>query len=102
MRVKKFFLGNLNSLGYRYNLSNIIERSRFKGRGVLVWKGIMLGCRTDLHIFFGGSITGIYYSNVILLPYVIFLEDLLDLQFLFMGNNEPGQCTVVVKELLDR
>ncbi|GFY24283.1 transposable element Tc1 transposase [Trichonephila clavipes] len=37
--------------GSRNHPSNIIERDRYGGRGVLVWGGIMLGSRTDLHIF---------------------------------------------------
>ncbi|GFT72925.1 transposable element Tcb2 transposase [Trichonephila clavipes] len=37
--------------GSRNHHSNIIERDRYGGRGVLVWGGIMLGSRTDLHIF---------------------------------------------------
>ncbi|GFV41301.1 transposable element Tcb1 transposase [Trichonephila clavipes] len=35
--------------GSRNHPSNIIERDRYGGRGVLVWGGIMLGSRTDLH-----------------------------------------------------
>ncbi|GFW41189.1 transposable element Tcb1 transposase [Trichonephila clavipes] len=35
----------------RNHPSNIIERDMYGGRGVLVWGGIMLGSRTDLHIF---------------------------------------------------
>ncbi|GFV96719.1 transposable element Tcb2 transposase [Trichonephila clavipes] len=50
--------------------SNIIERDRYGGRGVLVWGGIMLGSRTDLHIFDAGSVNVTRYCNEILLPYV--------------------------------
>ncbi|GFX58094.1 transposable element Tcb1 transposase [Trichonephila clavipes] len=50
--------------------SNIIERDRYGGRGVLVWGGIMLGSRTDLHIFDAGSVNGTRYCNEILLPYL--------------------------------
>ncbi|GFX96414.1 transposable element Tcb1 transposase [Trichonephila clavipes] len=58
--------------------SNIIERDRYGGRGVLVWGGIMLGNRTDLHSFDAGSVNGTRYCNEILLPYVrLFLEALL-------------------------
>ncbi|GFT81156.1 transposable element Tc1 transposase [Trichonephila clavipes] len=42
--------------GSRNHPSNIIERDRYGGRGVLVWGGIMLGSRTDLHIFDAGSV----------------------------------------------
>ncbi|GFX15617.1 uncharacterized protein TNCV_2131051 [Trichonephila clavipes] len=38
------------------NHPSIIERDRYGGRSVLVWGGIMLGSRTDLHIFDAGSV----------------------------------------------
>ncbi|GFS51638.1 transposable element Tcb1 transposase [Trichonephila clavipes] len=44
--------------GSRNHPSNVIERDRYGGRGVLVWGGIMLGSRTDLHIFDAGSVNG--------------------------------------------
>ncbi|GFV44811.1 HTH_Tnp_Tc3_2 domain-containing protein [Trichonephila clavipes] len=47
--------------GSRNHPSNIIERDRYGGRGVLVWGGIMLGSRTDLHIFDAGSVNGTRY-----------------------------------------
>ncbi|GFU01544.1 transposable element Tcb1 transposase [Trichonephila clavipes] len=56
--------------GSRNHPSNIIERDRYGGRCVLVWGGIMLGSRTDLHIFDAGSVNGTRYCNEILLPYV--------------------------------
>ncbi|GFX44595.1 transposable element Tcb1 transposase [Trichonephila clavipes] len=56
--------------GSRNHPSNIIERDRYGGRGVLVWGGIMLGSRTDLHIFDAGSVNGTRYCNEIFLPYV--------------------------------
>ncbi|GFV30096.1 hypothetical protein TNCV_1107461 [Trichonephila clavipes] len=33
--------------GCRNHPSNIIERDRYGGRGVLIWGGIMLGSRTE-------------------------------------------------------
>ncbi|GFU80248.1 transposable element Tcb1 transposase [Trichonephila clavipes] len=56
--------------GSRNHSSNIIERDRYGGRGVLGWGGIMLGSRTDLHIFDAGSVNGTRYCNEILLSYV--------------------------------
>ncbi|GFX23151.1 transposable element Tcb1 transposase [Trichonephila clavipes] len=44
--------------GSRNHPSNIIEKDRYGGHGVLVWGGIMLGSRTDLHIFDAGSVNG--------------------------------------------
>ncbi|GFV02584.1 transposable element Tcb2 transposase [Trichonephila clavipes] len=40
--------------GSRNHPSNMVERDRYGGRGVLVWGGIMLGSSTDLHIFDAG------------------------------------------------
>ncbi|GFS47128.1 transposable element Tc1 transposase [Trichonephila clavipes] len=49
--------------GSRNQPSNIIERDRYGGRGVLVWGGIMFGSRTDLHIFDAGSVNGTRYCR---------------------------------------
>ncbi|GFX81668.1 transposable element Tc3 transposase [Trichonephila clavipes] len=47
--------------GSRNHPSNIIERDMYGDRGVLVWGGIILGSRTDLHIFDAGSVNGTRY-----------------------------------------
>ncbi|GFU91626.1 transposable element Tcb1 transposase [Trichonephila clavipes] len=75
--------------GSRNHPSNIIERDRYGGHGVLVWQGIMLGSRTDLHIFDAGSVNGTRYCNEILLPYVRLFRGAMGLQFLFIDNNAP-------------
>ncbi|GFV03479.1 transposable element Tcb1 transposase [Trichonephila clavipes] len=49
--------------GSRNHPSNIIERDRYGCRGVLFWGGIMLGSRTDLHIFDAGSVNGTRYCR---------------------------------------
>ncbi|GFU26927.1 transposable element Tcb1 transposase [Trichonephila clavipes] len=60
--------------GKRNHPSNIIERDRYGGRGVLVWGGgIMLGSRTDSHLRRRFS-QRTRYCNEILLPYVRLLE----------------------------
>ncbi|GFY17750.1 transposable element Tcb2 transposase [Trichonephila clavipes] len=87
--------------GSRNHLSNIIERDRYGGRGVLVWGGIMLGSRTDLHIFDAGSVNGTRYCNEILLPYVRLFRGAMGLQFLFMDDNAPCHRTVVAEQLLE-
>ncbi|GFX34624.1 transposable element Tcb2 transposase [Trichonephila clavipes] len=87
--------------GSRNHPSNIIERNRNGGRGVLVWGGIRLGSRTDLHIFDAGSVNGTRYCNEILLPYVRVFRGGMGLQFLFMDDNVPCHCTVATEQLLD-
>ncbi|GFX14202.1 transposable element Tcb2 transposase [Trichonephila clavipes] len=87
--------------GSRNHPSNIIERDRYGGRCVLVWGGIMLGSRTDLHIFDAGSVNGTRYSNEILLPYVRLFRGAMGLQFLFMDDNAPCHRTVAAEQLLE-
>ncbi|GFX05986.1 transposable element Tcb2 transposase [Trichonephila clavipes] len=87
--------------GSRNHPSNIIERDRYGGRGVLVWGGIMLGSRTDLQIFDAGSVNGTLYCNEILLPYVRLFRGAMGLQFLFMDDNAPCHGTVAAEELLE-
>ncbi|GFX35768.1 transposable element Tc1 transposase [Trichonephila clavipes] len=87
--------------GSRNHPSNIIERDRYGGHGVIVWGGIMLGSRTDLHIFDAGSINGTRYCNEILLPYVRLFRGAMGLQFLFMDDNAPCHRTVAAEQLLE-
>ncbi|GFU74506.1 transposable element Tcb2 transposase [Trichonephila clavipes] len=87
--------------GSRNNPSNIIERDRYGGRGVLVWGGIMLGSRTDLHIVDTGSVNGIRYCKEILLPFVRIFRGAMGLQFLFMDDNAPCHRTVAAEQLLE-
>ncbi|GFT79049.1 transposable element Tcb2 transposase [Trichonephila clavipes] len=87
--------------GSRNHPSNIIERDRYGGRGVLVWGGIMLGSRTDLHIFDAGLVNGTRYCNEILLPYVRLFRGAMGLQFLFMDDNAPRHRTVAAEQLLE-
>ncbi|GFV91941.1 transposable element Tcb2 transposase [Trichonephila clavipes] len=87
--------------GSRNHPSNIIERDRYGGRGVIVWGGIMLGSRTDLQIFDAGSVNGTRYCNEILLPYVRLFRGAMGLQFLFMDDNAPCHHTVAAEQLLE-
>ncbi|GFV60530.1 transposable element Tcb2 transposase [Trichonephila clavipes] len=80
------------------------DESRFSwygGRGVLVWGGIMLGSRTDLHIFDAGSVNGTRYCNEILLSYVRLFRGAMGLHFLFMDDNAPCHRTVAAEQLLE-
>ncbi|GFW91188.1 transposable element Tc1 transposase [Trichonephila clavipes] len=85
--------------GSRNHPSNIIERDRYGGRVVLVWGSIMLGSRTDLHIFDAGSVNGTPYCNEILLPYVRLFRGAMGLRFLFMDDNAPCHRTVAAEQL---
>ncbi|GFT25985.1 transposable element Tcb2 transposase [Trichonephila clavipes] len=86
--------------GSRNHPSNIIERDMYGGRGVHVWGGIMLGSRTDLHIFDAGSFNATRYCNEIL-PYVHLFRGAMGLQFLLMDDNAPCHRTVAAEQLLE-
>ncbi|GFV45234.1 transposable element Tcb1 transposase [Trichonephila clavipes] len=92
---------NWRERGSRNHPSNIIERDRYGGRGVLLWGVIILGSRTDLHIFDAGSVNGTHYCNEILLPYVRLFRGAMGLQFLFMDDNAPCHRTVAAEHLLE-
>ncbi|GFV38693.1 transposable element Tcb2 transposase [Trichonephila clavipes] len=87
--------------GSRNLPSNIIERDRYGGRGVLIWRGIILGSRTYLHIFDAGSVNGTRYCSEILLQYVRLFRCAMGLQFLFMDDNVPCHRTVAAEQLLE-
>ncbi|GFT76266.1 transposable element Tcb1 transposase [Trichonephila clavipes] len=55
--------------GTRYHQEDTIERHRYGGAGWLVWGGIILGFRTDLHVE-SVSRTGHIYRDVILEQHV--------------------------------
>ncbi|GFU01026.1 uncharacterized protein TNCV_1816461 [Trichonephila clavipes] len=54
----------------RYHQSNTVERHSYRGGGILVWALISLGGHTDLHMFHGGTVTGLRYRDETLDPYV--------------------------------
>ncbi|GFX93009.1 transposable element Tcb2 transposase [Trichonephila clavipes] len=87
--------------GSRNHPPNYIEKDRYGGRGVLVWGGIILGSRTDLHIFDAGSVNGSRYCNEILLPYVRLFRGAMGLQFLFLDDNAPCHHTVATEQHLE-
>ncbi|GFV42337.1 transposable element Tcb2 transposase [Trichonephila clavipes] len=93
--------------GSRNHPSNIIERDRYGGRGDLVWGSIMLGSRTDLHIFDAGSVNGTRYCNEILFPYVRVFIGAMGLQFLFLDegchriSSFPCHRTIAAEQLLE-
>lgn len=56
--------------GTRYHPSNIVERDRYGGAGVLVWGGISIGGRTDLYVLPRGTMTGQRYRDDVLARHV--------------------------------
>ncbi|GFY26773.1 transposable element Tcb1 transposase [Trichonephila clavipes] len=81
--------------GTRYHQENTIERHRYGGAGWLVWGGIILGSRTDLHVH-NVTMTGHVYWNVILEQHVRLFWGAMVAEFLFMDDNaRPHHANIV-------
>ncbi|GFV70301.1 HTH_Tnp_Tc3_2 domain-containing protein [Trichonephila clavipes] len=68
--------------GTRYHQKNTIERHRYGGAGWLVWGGIILGSRTDLHVQ-SVTMAGHIYRDVILEQHVRLFRGSMGAEFLF-------------------
>ncbi|GFV03254.1 transposable element Tcb1 transposase [Trichonephila clavipes] len=85
--------------GTCYQQEKIIERHRYVGAGWLVWGGIILGSRTDLHV---QSVTVTYhiYRDVILEQHVRLFRGVMGAEFLFMHDNAHPHRAIIVDECL--
>ncbi|GFU41982.1 transposable element Tc3 transposase [Trichonephila clavipes] len=85
--------------GTRFEPRNITERHHFPSRGVMVWAGIMMDGRTDLHFFDTGSVTAQRYRDEVLEPYVHLFRGTVGHDFIFMDDNAP--CQVLIDDFLE-
>ncbi|GFY05393.1 transposable element Tcb1 transposase [Trichonephila clavipes] len=85
--------------GTRYHQENTIERHRYGGAGLLVWGGIILGSRTDLHVQ-SVTMTGHIYRDVILEQHLRLFRAAVGAEFLFMDDNSRPHRTDIVDECL--
>ncbi|GFV97530.1 integrin alpha-5 [Trichonephila clavipes] len=80
----------------RYHQSNTVERHSYRGGGILVWAGISLGGHTDLHVFHGGTVTGLRYRDEILDPYVRPYAAAIGNDFILMDDNgRPHRARII-------
>ncbi|GFX10967.1 transposable element Tcb2 transposase [Trichonephila clavipes] len=85
--------------GTSYHQESTIERHRFGGVGWLVWGGIILGSRTDLHVQ-NVTLTGHIYRDVILEQHVRLFRGTMGTEFLFMDDNARPHRANIVDECL--
>ncbi|GFU64308.1 transposable element Tcb1 transposase [Trichonephila clavipes] len=83
--------------GTRYHQDNTIERHRYGGAGWLVWGGIILGSRTDLHVQ-SVTMTGHIYRDVILEQHVRLFRGTMGAEFLFINDNARPHRKNIVDE----
>ncbi|GFW56015.1 transposable element Tcb1 transposase [Trichonephila clavipes] len=78
-----------------YHQENTIERHRYGGAGWLVWGGIILVPRTDLHVQ-SVTMTGNIYWDVILEQHIRLFRGAKGVEFLFMDDNiRPHRANIV-------
>ncbi|GFX18293.1 transposable element Tc3 transposase [Trichonephila clavipes] len=82
-----------------YHQENTIERHRYNGAGWLVWGGIILGSRTDLHVQ-SVTMTGHIYRDVILEQHASLLRGAMGAEFPFMDDNARPHRANIVNEFL--
>ncbi|GFW76508.1 uncharacterized protein TNCV_1582871 [Trichonephila clavipes] len=92
---------DLEGTAHRYHQSNTVERHSYRGGGILVWAGISLGGHTDLHVFHGGTVTGLRYRDEILDPYVRPYAAAIGNDFILMDDNARPHRARIVEEYLE-
>ncbi|GFW86398.1 transposable element Tc3 transposase [Trichonephila clavipes] len=93
LRFKMMVIG----ISTRYHQENTIERHRYGGARWLVWGGIILGSRSDLHVQ-SVTMTGHIYRDVILEKHVRLFRGAMGVEFLFMDDNaHPHRANIVDK-----
>ncbi|GFU54411.1 cubilin [Trichonephila clavipes] len=85
--------------GTRYHQENTIERHRDDGAGWLVWGGIILGSRTDLHVQ-SVTMTSHIYRDVIGEQHARLFRGAMGVEFLFMDGNVRLYRENIVDECL--
>lgn len=73
--------------GERYAECNVVRFDNFGGGSVMVWGGISVNGRTDLHVFRGGTVTAVRYIQEILEPIVRPYAGAVGDNFILMHDN---------------
>ncbi|GFT06453.1 transposable element Tcb2 transposase [Trichonephila clavipes] len=87
--------------GTRKNPAFVRERSQYRRAGWMVWGGISIGGRTDLHIIRNGTLTGRRYEDEILRPYVIPYAVAIGDSFVFQDDNARPHRARLVENMLE-
>ncbi|GFV62391.1 transposable element Tc3 transposase [Trichonephila clavipes] len=78
-----------------------LSAGSYRGGGILVWALISLGGHTDLHVFHGGTVTGLRYRDETLDPYVRPYAAAIGNDFILMDDNARPHRARIVQEYLE-
>ncbi|GFW81185.1 transposable element Tcb2 transposase [Trichonephila clavipes] len=87
--------------GTRNNPAFVRERSQYRRAGWMVWGGISIGGRMDLHIIRNGTLTGRRYADKILRPYVIPYAVAIGDSFVFQDDNARPHRARLVENMVE-
>ncbi|GFV77536.1 transposable element Tcb2 transposase [Trichonephila clavipes] len=87
--------------GTRNNPAFVRERSQYRRAGWMVWGGISIGERTDLHIIWNGTLTSRRYADEILRPHVIPYVGAIGDSFVFQDDNARPHRVPLVENMLE-
>ncbi|GFW53264.1 transposable element Tcb2 transposase [Trichonephila clavipes] len=87
--------------GTRNNPAFVRERSQCSRAGWMVWGGISIGGRTDLHIIRNGTLTGRRYADEILRSHVIPNAGAIGDSFVFQNDNARPHRARLVENMLE-
>ncbi|GFX00714.1 transposable element Tcb2 transposase [Trichonephila clavipes] len=87
--------------GTRNNPAFVRERSQYRRAGWMVWGGISIGGRTDLHIIRNDTLTGRRYADEILRPHVIPYAGAIGDSFVFQDDNARPHRARLVENMLE-
>ena len=88
-------------VGERYHNVAIVPHNRYGGGSVMVWAGITMNDRTDLHAC-QGNMTGVYYRDNVLEPIVVPFAQQHGPGFIFQNDNARNHRARVVLDHLQR
>ena len=85
----------------RFHFHNVAQHDRYGGGSIMIWGGISMQDKTDLHVFQNGTLTGVRYRDEILHPIVRPYAGAIGPNFILMDDNARPHRAIVVNDYLE-